>query len=149
MGARSVVLVTGSILVISLATVLSAMEIERRQDLKLQRQRDEKSRAAKVLSDHLRAASEEVTQRALTNLANWKQAFLGDEMMAVCYHGHIFNEKTMLYEVTCDIGLKGWMPSARVVCDQDRCTYTEGDAKLPKSPHSPFRRSEASNMDDL
>lgn len=120
-------------------TALGVVLLER--NLKAKEAATEKAIAAssaqQIAASRREVEAIEFTRRATQNLANWKDAFLGEEMVAVCYHGHIFDAKTMLYRITCDVGFKGYPPVIKVDCDQDRCTHQMVE-KVPRSPHEPI-----------
>jgi hypothetical protein len=90
--------------------------------------------------------TDQFTERAKANLENWQQSFMNEDMVAACFHGHVFNAKEMKYEITCDVGWKGYVPSLKVVCNQDRCTHEKYEA-LPQSPHQPLHESSRANTD--
>jgi hypothetical protein len=86
----------------------------------------QKARDVRLMREVRAQQALEVTARAKTNMANWKQAFLHPTIdVAVCYHGHIFDDRVLMYEITCDVGMHGMAPTLKVVCNQDRCTSEE------------------------
>lgn len=101
----------------------------------------EEQRALEVLQRR-DVEAKEYTERAKANLENWKRAFMDDDKELVCFHGHIFNAKVMRYEISCDIGWKGYVPSLKVMCNQDRCVHEKYEA-LPQSPHQPLQSLES------
>lgn len=64
------------------------------------------------------------------NWETWKSQFTTDADGIACAYGHIFNEHQKLFEVSCQIGPKGHLPTTLVVCNQSSCRVA-GPAPTP------------------
>lgn len=138
---RHILLIASCVFALSGAgLVLTTQHQARAKELAVEASRQKAVEARREVEERTRFQIDvdQFTERAKANLDNWQQSFMNENMAAVCFHGHVFNAKEMKYEITCDIGWKGYVPSLKVVCNQDRCTHEKYDA-LPQSPHQPLR----------
>lgn len=94
-------------------------EIKRKADLEGQRLAQEE--AFKVL-----------TTRAISNWEAWKSQFTTDQDGIVCAHGS--NKERTNYEISCQLGPKGKLPTNRVICNQGACGTPEPITPPPKPP---------------
>lgn len=66
------------------------------------------------------------------NWETWKRQFTTDADGIACAYGHIFNEHQKLFEISCQVGPKGHLPTALVVCNQSSCRIAAPTAEVKK-----------------
>jgi hypothetical protein len=71
-----------------------------------------------------------ITARAITNWETWRGQFTSETDGIACAHGS--NQEHTNYEIACQIGPKGKLPTHRVVCNQNSCgTPTPSEVAPP------------------
>jgi len=85
---------------------------------KKQKAEDEKRR---LRAEKGAAENKAITEMAVANWAQWKEAFVGPAIGTACYHEHDFKAAPKIYKITCHIGPKGAPPNLIVVCDEHSC----------------------------
>lgn len=138
---RHILLTALCIFVLSGLALVSTMQHQSQsKELAVKSDRQKAIDARREVEERMRfqIEADQFTERAKANMENWQRSFMNSNMVAVCFHGHVFNSKEMKYEITCDVGWKGYVPSLKVVCNQDRCTHEKYEF-MPQTPHQPVR----------
>lgn len=101
---------------------------EARQKFKEAQARIEENRKHRKAEADLKARAEkgakvnqDITDRAIANWEQWKNAFVGPNTGFACYHSHDFDSPLKVYKITCQLGPKGSPPNLTIVCDEHSC----------------------------
>jgi hypothetical protein len=78
------------------------------------------------------AEFEALEVHAKGNWETWKSQFTTDADGIACAYGHIFNEHQKLFEISCQLGPKGHLPTALVVCNQSSCRVATPTPEVKK-----------------
>jgi hypothetical protein len=103
---------------------------ERRRAVTAETRRKADQAAAKIKDT---ADFEDMRVHAIGNWETWRHQFTNDKDGIVCAHGHVFNSRERHYDITCQVGPKGSIPTHVVRCNQGACQPPE-EIKTPPQP---------------
>jgi hypothetical protein len=107
-------------------------------DKRARKERDQQIAQAKREAQAVRDHEAEVWEftnleaHARGNWETWKSQFTTDADGIACAYGHIFNKTLKQFEVSCQIGPKGHLPTTLVVCNQNSCKVAPPTASAPE-----------------
>ncbi len=81
----------------------------------------------------------DIEAHARGNWETWKSQFTTDADGIACAFGHTFNASQKLFEISCQIGPKGHLPTTMIVCNQTICRAaapTPTPAPTPPAPEA-------------
>lgn len=119
-GAFAITAVTGIVLLMA-PGFLEIADKDARKKARAEIERFEREKKATIERAAEAEEFEALNQRAKGNWETWKGQFTSDADGIACAYGHIYNNKQKLFEISCQIGPKGHLPTTLVVCNQDIC----------------------------